>query len=170
MCPDFIKAARAEGQKTALESFNFAKTAEAEHANLYTFALQTIGTSTGKAPVTYYVCTVCGFTTSKLDVTKCPACFSPKEKYIKVAHRGDIWGVYVKPKARGHGVARALITELIAVARSQVKQVHLSVVTENAPAVRLYKDLGFTIYGTEPRSLCVDGRYLDEHMMVLRFD
>ena len=93
-----------------------------------------------------------------------------REKYIKVAHRGDIWGVYVKPKARGHGVARALITELIAVARSQVKQVHLSVVTENAPAVRLYKDLGFTIYGTEPRSLCVDGRYLDEHMMVLRFD
>jgi formyltetrahydrofolate-dependent phosphoribosylglycinamide formyltransferase len=93
-----------------------------------------------------------------------------REKHTKVAHRGDIWGVYVRPAARGRGIARALITELLAVARSEVKQVHLSVVTENENAVRLYRDLGFTIYGTEPRSLFVDGRYLDEHMMVLRFD
>ena len=50
------------------------------------------------------------------------------------------------------------------------QQVHLSVVTENESARRLYEALGFTIYGTEPRSLFVDGRYLDEHMMVLRFD
>ena len=84
MYPDFIKTARTEGQKGALESFNYAKSAEAEHAKLYTVALETIGTSTGKAPVTYYVCTVCGFTTTKLDFTKCPACFSPKDKYILV--------------------------------------------------------------------------------------
>lgn len=84
MYPDFIKTARSEGQKGALESFNYAKSAEAEHAKLYTFALETIGTATGKAPVTYYVCTVCGFTTTKLDFTKCPACFSPKDKYILV--------------------------------------------------------------------------------------
>jgi rubrerythrin len=84
MYPDFIKVARAEGQKGALETFNFAKSAEAEHAKLYTVALETIGTADGKAPVTYYVCTVCGFTTTKLDFTKCPACFSPKDKYILV--------------------------------------------------------------------------------------
>ncbi len=84
MYPDFIKTARSEGQKTALESFNYAKSAEAEHAKLYTFALETIGTASGKASVNYYVCTVCGFTTTKLDFTKCPACFSPKDKYILV--------------------------------------------------------------------------------------
>jgi rubrerythrin len=83
MYPDFIKAARAERQRGALESFNYAKSAEAEHAKLYTVALETIGTAKG-APVTYYVCTVCGFTTTKLDFTKCPACFSPKDKYILV--------------------------------------------------------------------------------------
>jgi phosphoribosylglycinamide formyltransferase-1 len=93
-----------------------------------------------------------------------------RERHTKVAHRGNVWGVYVKPEARGHGVARALITDVLAFARTQVKQAHLSVVTENESARRLYEALGFIIYGTEPRSLFVDGRYLDEHMMVLRFD
>jgi ribosomal protein S18 acetylase RimI-like enzyme len=89
---------------------------------------------------------------------------------LKTAHRGNIWGVYVTPGARGHGIARALISHIIDYARTQVSQVHLSVVTENDSARSLYESLGFTIYGTEPRSLFVDGRYLDEHMMVLRFD
>ena len=89
---------------------------------------------------------------------------------LKTAHRGNIWGVYVRPEARGHGVARALIVDVLAFARTQVQQVHLSVVTDNAPAIALYEHLGFTTYGTEPRSLFVAGRYLDEHLMVLRFD
>jgi rubrerythrin len=84
MYPEFIKTARSEGQKQALESFNYAKSAEAGHAKLYTNALETIGSATG-ASVTYYVCVVCGYTTTTLDFTKCPACFSPKEKYVRVA-------------------------------------------------------------------------------------
>lgn len=83
MYPEFIKAARSERQKGALESFNYAKTAEAEHAKLYTAALENLATATG-ASVTYYVCTVCGYTTARLDFAKCPACFSPKEKYVAV--------------------------------------------------------------------------------------
>jgi len=93
-----------------------------------------------------------------------------REQHTKVAHRGNVWGVYVKPEARGRGLARALVTDVLAHARTQVKQAHLSVVTENESTRRLYEALGFTIYGTEPRSLFVDGRYLDEHMMVLRLD
>jgi ribosomal protein S18 acetylase RimI-like enzyme len=88
----------------------------------------------------------------------------------KTAHRGTIWGVYVQPQARKRGIARALMTEILGHARGQVTQVHLSVVTENEPARRLYEALGFMIYGTEPRSLRVEGHYLDEHLMVLRFD
>jgi ribosomal protein S18 acetylase RimI-like enzyme len=88
----------------------------------------------------------------------------------KTAHRGNIWGVYVRPEARGRGIARALVSDVLAFARTQVEQVHLCVVTDNVPARRLYEARGFTTYGTEPRSLLIDGRYYDEHLMVLRFD
>jgi len=33
----------------------------------------------------YYVCTVCGFTSAKVDYSKCPACFSHKDKFEKVS-------------------------------------------------------------------------------------
>ncbi len=84
MYPEFIKAALSERQSDALKSFSYAKAAEAEHAKLYTSALGNVDTATGPA-VTYYVCTVCGYTTTKLDFEKCPACFSPKEKYVPVS-------------------------------------------------------------------------------------
>jgi ribosomal protein S18 acetylase RimI-like enzyme len=87
----------------------------------------------------------------------------------KTRHRGDIWGVYVAPEARGKGIGRRLLEHVIDHARGRVRQVHLSVTTTNAPAVALYEYLGFTRYGTEPRSLLVNGRYLDEYLMVLRF-
>lgn len=84
MYPDFLKQARAERNKDAIQTFNYAKTAETEHARLYTEALSKLPTLKG-AGVTYFVCTVCGYTTTKLDFAKCPSCFSPKEKYEKVS-------------------------------------------------------------------------------------
>ena len=75
-----------------------------------------------------------------------------------------------RPVGRGKGLGRAIIAYLLEAAATQVKQVHLSVVTTNAAAVRLYEQLGFRTYGTEPRSLRVGERYYDEHLMVMRFD
>lgn len=86
----------------------------------------------------------------------------------KVAHRGQIWGVYVDPAHRGEGIARALLEDLMAHARGIVSQVHLCVVTANAPALHLYESLGFVIYGTEPNALRIDGTPYDEHLMVWR--
>ena len=57
----------------------------------------------------------------------------------------------------------------IETARTQVLQVHLAVTASNGAAVALYEHLGFIRYGTEPRALKVNGRYLDEHLMVLQF-
>jgi ribosomal protein S18 acetylase RimI-like enzyme len=88
----------------------------------------------------------------------------------KLAHRGNIWGVFVRPDHRGAGIARVMIEHLLAVARDEVLQVHLSVVTTNAAAIALYQRLGFSTYGTEPRSLQIGGRFFDEHLMVKRFD
>lgn len=84
MYPAFLKVARADRNKDAIQTFNYAKTAEAEHAKLYAEALANLPQMKG-AGQEYYVCTVCGYTTAKMDFSKCPSCFSPKHKYEKVS-------------------------------------------------------------------------------------
>ena len=86
------------------------------------------------------------------------------------AHRGWLMQVYVKPIMRGGGCAMALLEAVIAHARTEVLQLHLSVATHNKPALRLYQKAGFAIYGTDPRYQIVNGRYIDEHLMVRFFD
>lgn len=88
----------------------------------------------------------------------------------KESRRGWMIQVYVKPEHRGSGMSTALVGHLLDYARDRVIQVHLGVWTENEAAIRLYKKLGFTTYGTEPRYLFVNGRYLDEHLMVRFLD
>ncbi len=83
MYPDFIRQARAEGSRDALRSFNYAKTAEAEHAKLYAEAAANL--EAWKGARTFYVCTVCGYTTTRLDFEKCVSCFNPKDRYVPVA-------------------------------------------------------------------------------------
>ena len=84
MYPDFYKQARAVGDVGAVQTFNYARGAEAEHATLFTNALSNLATMRVKG-VTYYVCTVCGYTTTNLDFAKCHTCFSPKDKYVAVS-------------------------------------------------------------------------------------
>jgi Rubrerythrin len=85
MYPNFLKDARAaRGATAAVRTFQLARTAEAEHAKLYAQALRKLPTLTG-VKSTYYVCTVCGYTTEKLDFAKCLSCFAPKDKYVSVS-------------------------------------------------------------------------------------
>jgi len=83
MYPEFIKQARSEGNSAAVRTFNLAKTAEAGHATLYAGALK--DPEAMKEGTNFYVCTVCGYTTTNLDFAKCLSCFNPKDKYVKVA-------------------------------------------------------------------------------------
>ena len=93
-----------------------------------------------------------------------------QQQPAKVRHKAFIWGMYVAPEARGRGVGRALMEAAIARARQwpEVEQIHLAVVTTNEVARRLYRSLGFEVYGVEPAALKVDGRDLDEEHMLLR--
>ena len=84
MYPDFYKQARAVGDTGAVQTFNYARGAETEHATLFTNALGNMATMRVKG-VTYYVCTVCGYTTTKMDFAKCHTCFSSKDKYVAVS-------------------------------------------------------------------------------------
>jgi len=85
MYPEFLKQARAEGNRDAVQTFNYAKTAEAEHAKLYSEALNNLPNLKGSQAKDYFVCTVCGYTTSKVDFSKCPSCFTHNDKYEKVS-------------------------------------------------------------------------------------
>lgn len=89
---------------------------------------------------------------------------------LKERHRGWMVQVYVAPDHRGTGLSKALCEHLIEYARRHVLQVHLGVWAENVPAIKLYERLGFSVYGTEPRYLFVNGRFIDEHMMVRFLD
>ena len=88
---------------------------------------------------------------------------------IKVRHKATIWGVYVVPEARGRGIARLLLENLLNRCQTVdgLEDVVLSVVTTNASAKKLYQSLGFEIYGLEKRALKVAGKYNDEELMAL---
>lgn len=88
---------------------------------------------------------------------------------LKTKHRGVLWGTYIKPTYRGKGIASHLIDAVIIHARSCVMQLHLTCVTSNTTALKIYQNHGFKIYGTEPRALKIGADFYDEHLMVLEF-
>jgi ribosomal protein S18 acetylase RimI-like enzyme len=92
-----------------------------------------------------------------------------RETYQKARHRATITGMYVAAEAQGRGVGGALLDAAIGHARgwAGLEQVHLTVVTANAAAGRLYRGRGFVVYGLELRALKIGDRYVDEELMVL---
>jgi len=87
---------------------------------------------------------------------------------IKLRHKGVLWGMYVRPEARGTGLAAALVQRVVEHARTLVEEVCLTVVTSNAAARRLYSAAGFKEYGLERRALRVGSEDYDEVLMALR--
>ncbi|SEN42422.1 GNAT family N-acetyltransferase [Lihuaxuella thermophila] len=92
-----------------------------------------------------------------------------RESLSKMKHKSMIWGMYVAPEARGRGVGRLLLHEVLEKAKKMdgLEQIHLTVVTKNTPARNLYLSMGFRPYGLEKRALKVGDQYLDEEYMVL---
>ncbi len=82
MYPEFIAEARAAGNKDALRAFNFAISAETEHAKYYADASANL--QAWKAAKTFLVCPVCGKTVQVTDFSKCPVCFTPADRYVKI--------------------------------------------------------------------------------------
>jgi ribosomal protein S18 acetylase RimI-like enzyme len=89
---------------------------------------------------------------------------------VKKAHKGYLWGMYVRASARGTGVAKPLVEAVLAHARERVELVQLTVVKENERAQRLYRSCGFVAYGHEVHSLKQNGRYYDEVLMAVALD
>ena len=85
MYPEFLSQAKKDRNAAAVKSLNFAKTAEAEHAKLYSAALTNLDSLKGSKSMAFFVCPKCGFTVRELSFAKCPSCFTPKEKFEKVS-------------------------------------------------------------------------------------
>jgi ribosomal protein S18 acetylase RimI-like enzyme len=89
---------------------------------------------------------------------------------LKTRHKGTVWGVYVTPDFRNQGIARALLSELIRLARTQpgLDQIVLNVGARESAAKRLYLSLGFEPYGFEPGALKLGEQYVDQDLMLLK--
>jgi rubrerythrin len=82
MYPEMIEAARAEGQKAAERSFDFANSVEKVHAQLYQNLLDNLARTTDS--YSYYVCPVCGFTAEKEAPGTCPVCGAKGSVFKKI--------------------------------------------------------------------------------------
>lgn len=91
-----------------------------------------------------------------------------RETLSKMRHKAVVWGMYVAPEVRGQGIGKRLLQDLLkrSEALPGLEQVHLTVVTTNEVARRLYATSGFRVYGLEPHAFKQGERYLDEELML----
>lgn len=68
-----------------------------------------------------------------------------RESGLKTVHKGNVFGMYVAPEARGYGVGKSLMRQLIKKASGfdGIEQINLAVVSDNELAKKLYKSVGF---------------------------
>ena len=85
----------------------------------------------------------------------------------KLCHRGYIWGVYVRPEARGHAIAAHLLAGIVADSRTRLEALTLGVGTYNVGAIKAYRAAGFVETGLEKRVMRVGDEYIDEITMLL---
>lgn len=84
----------------------------------------------------------------------------------KIAHKGNIWGVYCVPEARGRKLSRMLLELLLDEAeRDGLEIIHLSTDADNTVTVGLYRSMGFEPWGIDKHFAKVSGRYVHEVMM-----
>lgn len=78
-----------------------------------------------------------------------------REPGVKRQHIGQVIGLSVAPDWQGHGVATALMVDVVDYARSLdgLRQIQLTVTIPNPVAEKLYDRLGFDVFGLEQDAL-----------------
>ena len=88
------------------------------------------------------------------------------KKEPKLAHKGEMWGVYVTPAFRRRGHALALVLATIAHAKHYVDVLLTGASVAGAP---VYKRAGFKTYGVERDAYRVNGVSLDNELLTIHF-
>lgn len=89
----------------------------------------------------------------------------------KFKHIGILGGMYVHPSFRGRGIGKKLLTAMLENLQmtDHLYALQLKVVSTNSPAIRLYESLGFSVWATEKNALLHEGKFFDQHHMMLSF-
>lgn len=93
------------------------------------------------------------------------------EGAIKLRHRVNLLAVYVTPRVRGRKIGMALLQAIIEHAKQlqHVEKINLTVVATNEPAIRLYEQAGFQVFGHETNAMKSGDIYVDELYMSLEW-
>lgn len=81
--PPLLQRAREDRQPMAVRSLTFALAAEREHVQLLRTAMETPESAAGVSA--YFICPYCGKTVERVDFEKCPNCFTPARRFVRVS-------------------------------------------------------------------------------------
>ncbi len=84
MYPEFIEQAKADGNRRAQTSFEWAGAVEQTHHGLYEAALKAVSAGEKAKEEPYYVCQVCGHTVIGAAPDRCPVCKAPANRFKKI--------------------------------------------------------------------------------------
>lgn len=84
MYPGMIETAKAEGNRAAEVSFDYANQVEKIHSRLYKGLLGGLDASAKQETFPYYVCPVCGNTVERVAPGVCPICNTIGSLFIRV--------------------------------------------------------------------------------------
>ena len=84
MYPEFIEDAKAEDNKGAERTFNYANEVEKIHHKLYENALEAVENGKDLEKQDIYICPVCGYTHEGKPPEKCPVCGTVKKMFKKI--------------------------------------------------------------------------------------
>jgi len=89
----------------------------------------------------------------------------------KTRHSALVLGMYIQPSQRGKGIGLALMKAAIAAAssRPEVLGLTLTLTEGNEPALRLYKSVGFVVWGTQPQAIRTESGLKGKVHMSLAF-
>ena len=84
MYPEFIENAKAENNKGAERTFNYANEVEKIHHKLYESAFEAVENGKDLEKNDIYICPICGYTHEGKPPEKCPVCGASKKVFKKI--------------------------------------------------------------------------------------
>ncbi|MGI0116393.1 GNAT family N-acetyltransferase [Zooshikella sp. RANM57] len=92
-----------------------------------------------------------------------------RQDHLKRSHKGMIWGFYIDKSFQKNGLGKHLLEKIIDEAKlfRDLTQLQLVVISENSPAIKLYKKYGFETFAFERDALRLGNKSYDAKHMVL---